>query len=239
MRGAGWTVVSIAALALSSGLILGWGAISDATPAEAQGASSTSVVDDRSSTDATEASQSAPAVAEMSVFSRPRTETDILPPELAYRLEGNHVSQGDAEANESRLLLSGMGVREKNLYAWPTENGWVCFAWAEGAGACLPDFDSGAARAVLLIADQDGEGIGAPGAIVGVVPDDVVGADVTVEGVRHPAILDRNGVFYELPDGGCTMAAFQSLTAAYRDGTSETVRIESHHGPKPLRICGE
>jgi hypothetical protein len=113
-------------LALSSGLILGCGAISDATPAEAPGASSTSVVDDRSSTDATEASQSVAAVAEMSVLSRPRTETDILPPELAYRLESTP-SQGDAEANESRLLLSGMGVREKNLYAWPTEDGWVCF----------------------------------------------------------------------------------------------------------------
>jgi hypothetical protein len=105
----------------------------------------------------------------------------------------------------------------------------------------LPHFDSGATRAVFLVIDPDSVGAGAPGAMVGVVPDDVVGADVTVDGVRHPAILDRKGVFFELPDGGCTMAAFQALTATYRDGTSETVRIAITwpHGPKPLRTCGE
>jgi hypothetical protein len=248
MRSSTWTVVSIVALALSAGLILGCGATDDAMSKEAGGASSTSMIDDGSSTEATEASQSVPAVGEMGVFSRPRTEADVLPSELAYRLEtapctewhGTHRGcMGEAKANESRLLMSGLGVREKSLYAWPTENGWVCFAWAEGGGSCVSRFYRGKPRVVFLGIDPDREGVGAPGAIVGAVPDDVVGVDITTDGVRHPAILDRNGVFYELPDGGCTMAAFESLTATYRDGTSDTVHIAWHHGPKPLGICGE
>jgi hypothetical protein len=186
------------------------------------------------------ASDPVPAVKEMSVFSQPRTEADVLPSELSYRLKGHegcpdaHLPvgcPGDPLPEESRLLLSGLGVRSMSLYAWPTTKGWVCWAWAEGAGGCLRDFADGKTRVAFMGIDPDDGGIGYPGTLVGVVPDDVKAAQVQVDGVTQAAIVEGNGVFYELPDGSCTNWAFESLAATYRDGTSNTVPIRWHHGP--------
>jgi hypothetical protein len=239
MRGSTRTIASIAAFALSSGLALGCGASQDASSGDAPGVSSTSVADDGSSTEATDASQSVPAVAEMSVFSRPRTDSDVLPSELHYLLEPRRCPPdrwecpGDAVANESRLLLSGLGVRETSIYAWPTTNGGVCVAPAEGGASCVLRFDRTQGRVSFLGVDPDEEGVGLPGTILGIVPDDVVSVDIELRGgQQRPAILDRNGFFDELPSGACPMGAFQSLTATYRDGTSKTVAIPWDNGPK-------
>jgi hypothetical protein len=185
-------------------------------------------------------SGSVPAVEEMSVFSRPRTEADVLPKELSYRLDPHACTQwhrdhggcvGDPIADESRLLLSGLGVRETSLYAWPTTNGWVCWAWPEGAGGCVLHFEDGPRRVGPMGIDPDEEGVGYPGTLVGVAPDDVAAAHVQVQGVHYAATVEGNGIFYELPDGACTYRAFESLTVTYRDGRIETVPIKWHHGP--------
>jgi hypothetical protein len=110
----------------------------------------------------------------------------------------------------------------------------VCYAWAEGAGGCLPHFTEGPRRVAPMGIDPDEEGIGYPGTLVGVVPDDVVSADVQVQGARYAATVEGNGIFYELPDGACTNWAFESLTVTYRDGGSDTVPINWHHGPTLL-----
>jgi hypothetical protein len=179
----------------------------------------------------------------MSVFARPRTDTDALPRELSYRLKPAACTDwhrahggclGDPIPDRSRLLLSGFGVRGSNLYAWPTTNGWVCWAWAEGGGGCVRDFAQAETGVAYMGIDPDEEGIGYPGTLLGVVPDDVVAAAVQVRGVARDAIVESNGIFYELPDGSCTNWAFESLTAAYRDGTSETTPIEWHHGASEL-----
>ena len=70
------------------------------------------------------ASQSVPAVDEMSVFSRPRTEEDVLPSSLDYLLKGHQCDDslrsqdrcpGEAKPEESRLLLTELGVRKTSL----------------------------------------------------------------------------------------------------------------------------
>jgi hypothetical protein len=179
----------------------------------------------------------------MSVFLRPRTQADRLPEELSYRLETEACPPqgrapfgcpGDAIPDESRLLLSGLGVRRTSLYAWPTTKGWVCWAWDEGAGGCIADFAQTETRVAFMGIDPDDEGIGAPGTLVGVVPDDVAGAHVQVRGVGRAATVESNGIFYELPDGSCTNWAFESLTATYIDGTSETTPIKWRHGSSEL-----
>jgi hypothetical protein len=76
--------------------------------------------------------------------------------------------------------------------------------------------------------------VAVPGTLVGLVPDDVVAVEVKVRGVQQPAVIQSNGLFYELPDGSCTNWAFESLTATYRDGSSDTVPIEWHHGSREL-----
>jgi hypothetical protein len=244
MRIGGWITFPLAAISL--GVAVRCGNV-DARSSEAPGQDSPTSVsssDTLDSTDTTNAAQSGPAIEEMSVFSRPRTEADVLPSELSYLLQPHACTEwhrahggclGEPLPDESRLLLSGLGVRSTSLYAWPTTKGWVCWARAEGGGGCVRDFaDAKATRVAFMGIDPDNEGVGYPGTLVGVVPDDVAAAEVQVRGVRHAAIVDANGIFYELPDGSCTNWAFESLTATYRDGSSDTVPIEWHHGAREL-----
>jgi hypothetical protein len=82
--------------------------------------------------------------------------------------------------------------------------------------------------------DPDEEGVGAPGTLLGVVPDDVVAVDVQVRGEQQAAVVQGNGFFYELPDGSCTNWAFESFTVRYRDGSADTPPIEWHQGREEL-----
>jgi hypothetical protein len=43
--------------------------------------------------------------------------------------------------------------------------------------------------------DPDEEGVGAPGTVLGGVPDDVVAVDVQVRGEQQAAVVQGNGFF--------------------------------------------
>jgi hypothetical protein len=189
-----------------------------------------------STAEAAELSRSAPsALAEMRVFSRPQSEADILPKRLHYRLQDERPCPrlgrpdgfclGKPVPDESRLLLSGLGAGAAKLYAWPTSEGWVCWAWDAGAGSCAPDFAHGRVRASMMGIDPDELGVGVPGVIVGIVPDDVVAVHVVVDGVEYPAILGGNGFFYELPTPKCSPKSFDSVWLTFRDGHREGKRL--------------
>ena len=212
MRIGGWLTFPLAAITLA--VAVGCGSVeARSSEAPAQDAStslsSTGTLGSTDTTDAAptdigDASDPVPAVKEMSVFSQPRTEADVLPSELSYRVKGHGNCPyahrparcpGDPLPEESRLLLSGLGVRSTSLYAWPTTNGWVCWAWAEGAGGCVPDFADVETRVHFMGIDPDDVGIGYPGTLVGVVPDDVTAAEVQVRGVTQAAIVESNGIF--------------------------------------------
>jgi hypothetical protein len=175
------------------------------------------------------------ALSKMSVFSRPQSEEDVLPRRLYYRMkpEERCPALGDTEAfcsgsnvpEESRLLLSDLGVRKTTLYAWPTTEGWVCYAWDAGAGGCTPDFAHGKVPAAKIGIDPDELGVGAPGVLVGIVPDDVVAVSVKVDGVEYPAVTGGNGFFFELPTAKCSFRSFNSVWLTFRDGTKEGQRL--------------
>jgi hypothetical protein len=179
------------------------------------------------------------AVAEMSVFSRPRTEQDALPNSFAYllkdscddRLRAEGRCPGDAIAAESRLLLTDLGVRKTSLYAWPTTNGWVCWGLVDSGASCIAHFPAEQPRIAYGGIDPDDEGTGYPGMLVAIAADEVASAEVQVLGVRHAATLGRNGVFYELTDRSCTMRAFEALAATASDGSSGSTAIDWAHGP--------
>jgi hypothetical protein len=192
---------------------------------------SLSFEEDGSSTDA---AQSIPAVIEMSVFTKPRTESDVLPSEYSFRLRSMSCNDwlrahdgcfGDDIAGQSHLLLAGLGETNATLYAWPMSSGGVCWAWGEGSGLCAQHFPAEDRAAVTGI-DPDAMGAGAPGTIVGVVPDDVVAARVSVHGIDHDALVQNNGLFYELADRADTCQAVDSITISYRDGSSDTIPDE-------------
>lgn len=191
---------------------------------------------------AIERSRGAPsALSQMSVFARPRTEADVMPRRLHYLLEpeARCPALGRTDAfcrglnvpEESRLLLSGLGVRKTTLYAWPTSEGWVCWAWDAGAGGCTPDFAHlGRVPLAMTGIDPDKEGVGAPGVIAGIVPDGVVAASVKVDGVEYAAVVRRNGFFFELPSGKCSPRSYNSIWLTFRDGHREGKR-HSWGGP--------
>ena len=173
-----------------------------------------------------------PAVDEMGVFSRPRTSADVLPSDYSYRLHKVEPCEGWLEAHDacfgddvtagSRLILTDLGATHANLYAWPTTSEGVCWAFGAGSGLCVNTFDQPDGRAAFTGIDPDMAGSGAPGTIVGVVPDDVVAAEVVVHGVAHQARVESNGLFYELGDSSDTCRAIASLTVTYQDGSSDT-----------------
>jgi hypothetical protein len=181
-----------------------------------------------------EVGNSTPAVLEMSVFTNPRTESDVLPSDYSFRLGSMSCTDwlrthdacfGDDIGGQSHRLLSGLGETNASLYAWPMASGGVCLAWGAGSGLCAQQFPAEERAAVVGI-DPDAMGAGAPGTIVGVVPDDVVAARVTVHGIDHDALVQNNGLFYEFPDGADTCQALDSVTISYRDGSSDTIPDE-------------
>jgi hypothetical protein len=199
--------------------------------AAGQPSGSLSLEDDGSSTGE---GDSTPAVLEMRAFTNPRTEADVLPSAYSYRLGSMSCTDwlrthdacfGDDIDGQSHLLLSGLGETNASLHAWPMASGGVCWAWGAGSGLCAQHFPAEDRAAVTGI-DPDAMGAGTPGTIVGVVPDDVVAARVTVHGIDHDALVQNNGLFYEFPDGADTCRALDSVTISYRDGSSDTIPDE-------------
>jgi hypothetical protein len=194
----------------------------------AAGESSGSVsFEEGSSTWATDLSQA--AVAQMSVFTRPRTESDVLPSDYSFRLgsmscgdwRGTHdACFGDDIAGQSRLLFTGLGETETSLYAWPMASRGVCWASGKGGGMCVNHFT--AANGFMGV-DPDTPGSGAPLTLIGIVPDDVVAARVKVNGIDHDALIENNGLFYELSDSADTCQAVDSVTISHGDGSSDTI----------------
>lgn len=169
---------------------------------------------------------------EMSVFSRPGEESDVLPEEYSYRLHSmgecgdweraHDACFGDQIGDESRLVLADLGETHANLYAWPTTSGGVCWATGKGMGMCTnhftPDVSAG-----FMGWDSDTPGTGAPLTLIGVVPDKVVAARVKIHGIDHDALVQSNGFFYELSDAADACAPVDSVTIFYRDGSSDTI----------------
>jgi hypothetical protein len=200
----------------------------------------------------TRRSSKVPAVAEMSVFKRPRTAADVLPERSAARLEPLPCPEELRElgrcpypapiGDESRLLLSGLGVQQKSIYAWPMDDGSVCLGGAGGGSICSPRFRKGIRAEIFGVDPPKVDGAGAPGAILGLIPDDVVAVDVVVLGMRRPATIGSNAFFYELPDASCGLSTFDAVVVTLRDGTvlSESVAWEDRphqEGKVPPPFC--
>lgn len=194
---------------------------------------SLSFEEDGSSTGGTDSTS---AALEMSVFSRPRSDSDVLPGEYSFRLHSlrecdgwqrlHDACFGDHIGGESRLLFADLGETHANLYAWPTTSGGVCWATGRGEGLCLNHFTPADRGGAFTGMDADMPGTGAPQTIIGVVPDDVVAARVTVDGIDHDALVRDNGLFYELLDTALTCEAVDSVTLFYQDGSSDTIPHE-------------
>jgi hypothetical protein len=173
-----------------------------------------------------------PALPPLAVFERARTAADILPARVAARLpslagdERVPVEFRNAPVRlaESRLLLSGVGSLRADLYAIPTANGGLCYAFTRGPQSCLVELTAKQPVSVAQY-DPDGPGRGRPSAVAGIAPNDVVRIDVVIGGRRRRAILRNNAYFYEASNARDQPSA---LIVRFRDGKRvhvELVRI--------------
>lgn len=177
-----------------------------------------------------------PLAETLAVFSRMRRTADVLPPSAvaAFGALGDQdqvaaaLRPGTPDAGRSRLLLADVGTWHGAFYAAPTSDGNVCYVVTGGPASCATGFTQhfpvGAA-----IFDRDGFDGGAPAAITGLVPDEVAGVTVVVNGARHAARVANNAYFYQLPAD--VRGSPESLLIGYRDGTTLTMPLPSLRSP--------
>jgi hypothetical protein len=172
----------------------------------------------------------APLADTLAVFARPRTKEDVPSGRVAAvlaDLEGQEqvspaLRPGTPSLRSSRLLLADVGSWHGSIYAAPTERGNVCYLVTSGPETCPAGFTQ-AFPVDVMVFDRDEVGRGSPAAVAGLVPNDVAGVTVMVDGAGHPARIDNNAYFYEL--GDATAVSPESLVIRYRDGTSLTMRL--------------
>ncbi|MGH3009742.1 MAG: hypothetical protein ACRDLM_10120 [Gaiellaceae bacterium] len=172
-----------------------------------------------------------PAASEMTVFSSARAASDVLPQTIASSAAalqagaaGLPASEqpGSAVTNESRLLLSGQGNPQADLYAVPTSSGEVCYLLSLGPATCVAAL--GGTNAVgWTVADPDTLGSGSPLMVFGITPDNVSQVDIVVNGTAHAATLKNNGFFYQLADSQDLPSAITAIKVTYSDGSSDTI----------------
>lgn len=174
----------------------------------------------------------------LAVFSRPRTEEDVLPQALAARVAESlpgapslpeEVRNGRLYLDQSRRLLAGMGSAGVSLYAFPSERGGICAVFDRWGGGCLgePAFTPDRPIAVDLI-DPDGPGGGLPAVVAGLVPDNVVGVQALVGGRAYEAVVENNAYFLELPSADDRP---QAVRALFSGGEVATVPLPSTPPP--------
>jgi hypothetical protein len=154
----------------------------------------------------------------LQAFNRPRTNGDSLPPSISAFLS-TRFSSGRAGAlrlNDSRLLLSDLGLEQARLYAVPTARGWICYATTNGIAACIPALSDGISWAV--------EGDRGNGTYVhGLVESGVDRIDVLIPGGADKAKLSNNAFYAELRTRDATDVL--GLRILYSDGRSTQIKF--------------
>ena len=153
----------------------------------------------------------ASAVAEMRVFARPAdgggrrcrdgSTTGSSRDRARHSARPTWGCIGSNSPARSRLLLSDLGQRKEEALRLADHGGLCVLGLGQRrrrlhtrlrARRCRGFRCSGATPIRRVKASL--------GAIVGIVPDDVIAVAIGVNGVRYPAIVSNNGFFFELPE---------------------------------------
>jgi hypothetical protein len=143
-----------------------------------------------------------------------------VPPGVAY--EGGAPLPGEA-----RDLATGLGTVGDTITAFPTTSGAVCYM-IDGAGSCdnlekWPWNTVGFAFSIFSTRDGGTR-------IFGIAADRVAAVSVEIEGVEHPAILENDALYYQLPPG-VHESDVEQVVATWRDGSVHSVPVGSHWNP--------
>jgi hypothetical protein len=126
-----------------------------------------------------------------------------------------HISRDTALARV-KILRSGLGSARSGLYALAGGAGAPCFILTHYGGTC-GTAGSGQAAWVIGGGGQDGN----PDVLVGLVPDDVTGVSLIVDGRNVQVSLDHNVVFAQFATGGKDAR----VATTHVDGTTTTEQL--------------
>lgn len=132
-------------------------------------------------------------------------------------------SVGSINAGELHPLLTNVGNLNDSVYAAVTDAGEVCILDAQGPAGCFDQFTS----SIPVIWQGAISSNGTWTHITGLAPDRVEGVAIEGDGTTQSAIL-RNNAFYVEPTGHPT-----ALLLTYRDGTTQTVPLQTQIPPNP------
>jgi hypothetical protein len=150
------------------------------------------------------------------------------------------VSRWNAESNDpahatgtpllgaARDLVRGLGSSGDTITAFPTRNGAVCYE-IRAAGSCgqldkWPWSKVGFTFSILYTRDAGTR-------VFGVVSDRVAAIDVEIGGIEHPAIVQNNAFYYQLPRGDRD-EDIQRVIATWDDGTRHPFHVhDGKSGP--------
>lgn len=163
----------------------------------------------------------------LAIFRSPRGPEDVMPAPLARSAEslagGIDVREanrnGTIRTDESRLLLTRLGVQQADVYAFPSAKGLTCYTITTAGGGCQARFTAELPVGVDIF-DPDGAGRGVPTAVAGLVPNNVIAVSVVSGATTSPANFENNAYFFEANDAGTTVDA---LVVTFSNG--EETRI--------------
>lgn len=158
-----------------------------------------------------------PAATNMAALQASATALMVLPNDL-----GGVPGTLRPAAGSVHRLLARSGGMAVDLDAWLTPGGRVCTQNSRGSGGCFDAFAPGE-YFNATISDPDRVGAGAPVYVWGVVPDQVASVDVVVSGVRHPALVRDNAVFFELADASVGPDAVERFVVTLDGGVQQTI----------------
>jgi hypothetical protein len=146
----------------------------------------------------------------------------------------NEQSTNPAEATgqplfgQARDLLTGLGSAGDTIAGFPTANGAVCYEIL-AAGSCgqldkWPWSKVGFTFSILYTRDAGTR-------VFGVASDRVAAIDVEISGIEHPAIVQNNAFYYQLPRGDHD-EDIQRVIATWDDGTRHPFHVhDGKSGP--------
>jgi hypothetical protein len=126
---------------------------------------------------------------------------------------------GNADLTRARLLMSGLGVASRSIYAYPTDKGKLCAGLSGSTAGCLIGFPTKAPIDWTFIPPTDGE----PAIVWGIAPDFVAHVTVIVKGEQHSATLRNNAYFFQASSADIT--AFDGLQLSLTDGTTRNIPL--------------
>jgi hypothetical protein len=177
---------------------------------------------------------------ELAIFSRSRTERDVLPSELTHTLRDAYEhddgledtsSSSDEEPgplliDESRLALERAGQFHFDHYLVPTRNGWICQAIVSAehgyeASVC----DSGLLNEGVTTANYEPSGTAS--ILFGIVEDRVQAATLTRGKETFAAAVGENAFLVEVPNGRHEQKYPDLIELEYDDGRTRNVELAS------------